>query len=421
MKRDYLVTFVSVGLASASYLIRFRLIALRFGSHGFAEYALTRRSYSLLAPIAVLGADFAIARSVAYARGRGEGDLGSFALSALIVMFGGVVLSGTLLVIFSNFFSSVPNPTPVTAYTAWIKVLPWLLLGGGVHTVTFNYLRGLSRFFRANTLLLLNFGLAPIASIYVGDGVDKALAGMSVFWVVVSLAFLLSLGFTRQNRPRYLRTVLRYGVPRAPGDVLNLGLFALPSILIAHQADITAAGLVAFATASLGVIGSALSPLSMVLLPTAAGMIAAGRVSELRRDVIKISLAAVSIVIAATVVVLVGASEVIGFFLGPGLRSGANVLRLMILAAPAYAIYVSLKSVIDARHVRAINTRNMVVVIVVFALATLGLNPPLGGVLSSLVAFDLALYVLAALTVWEAHRALTSFPDEGAVQLLSRD
>ena len=80
-----------------------------------------------------------------------------------------------------------------------------------------------------------------------------------------------------------LREMTRFGIPRMPGDFVSLLLFAMPGILIAQAADIRVAGIVAFGVAAVSMIGSGLTPVSFLLLPAAARLLAAGTRGSARR------------------------------------------------------------------------------------------------------------------------------------------
>ena len=85
--------------------------------------------------------------------------------------------------------------------------------------------------------------------------------------------------------------------------------------------------------------------------------------------------------------------------------TGAPILRLITTAVLPWGLYVTLKSVIDARHFEAINARNTVVAFVVFVGLAFALSLPVPGVIGPLLAFCVSLYLLGALTVVQAYRA----------------
>src|SRR5256714_6551198 len=86
LRRDYATTFLTEVLVIASYLVAFRLVAVHLGQTGFGEYALSRRTLSLIAPLGVVGLDVAIARYVAYGLAQRSGRARGYAGAALLIM-----------------------------------------------------------------------------------------------------------------------------------------------------------------------------------------------------------------------------------------------------------------------------------------------------------------------------------------------
>jgi len=87
---NYATTFLTEALVIGSYLLAFRLVAGYAGTEGFGEYSLSRRTLSLLAPLAVLGADLGLARYASYAEAEKSGKSSSFAAAALLLLAAGV-------------------------------------------------------------------------------------------------------------------------------------------------------------------------------------------------------------------------------------------------------------------------------------------------------------------------------------------
>src|SRR6185369_2380178 len=64
-RADYLVTYAASCVTTICGMAAFRLAHQSFGSDGFAEYALTRRSIAFLVPLLSLGIAVAIPKFVA--------------------------------------------------------------------------------------------------------------------------------------------------------------------------------------------------------------------------------------------------------------------------------------------------------------------------------------------------------------------
>ena len=404
LRRDYVTTFATEVIVIASWLVTFRLVAVEFGVAGFGEYALTRRTLSLLSPLVVVGMDVAIARYVAYAASRRADSTAGYAGAAAAVMAVTVAVASLALLAFSGFFADLFFGS--SAYSSLITPLPLLLLGSCIHVVAYGYFRGRSQIQRANLLMVLNQAAVPVTAVYVGHDVAQILLFMGGGWTAISIAFLVA------ARPSVVRLredtveLLRFGLPRVPGDVLQLTLFALPGILVAHIVDVPTAGIVAFGVAALGMVGTALTPISFVLLPAAAGLFARGWAAEVRQRVLEILRVAVPVLVVAIAVLEFFARPIVTDYLGPQFNSGAGVLQLIIVGALPWGLYVTLKSVIDARHVRPINARNMAIAFAVFIAAVVISSRLSGSYATILITFVAALFVLGGLTLVEVFQII---------------
>lgn len=406
MKRDFTTTFITEALVVAGYLLTFRLVANALGTSGFGEYALARRTLAVLVPLGALSLDVAVARYVAYAVSEGSERARRYAPAGIALVLAAVAILSALLLLFSGplaalFFGSA-------RYSNLVTPMPLLLLGGSLHGIAYGHLRGRSLILWANVLMALNQALIPVLAIVLfGSSVENILLAMGIGWIAVSLVFLAFVPMSLRDPWPQVKQLLRYGVPRLPGDLLRLTVFALPSLLVAHVADITSAGGVAFAVAAVGMLGTALAPVGFVMLPVAARLMAQGSIPELRRHVVQIAQVTAVALSVAIVVVELFAPQIVSLYLGPRFAGTADSLRVIVPAALPWGLYMSLGSVIDAHHVNPVNARNMGVAFGVFlpvaGALTLFHAPPLW----IAAAFVLSLYVLGALTLFEIHSITT--------------
>ena len=408
MKRDFATTFLTEGLVVVCYLLAFRLVAQQLGASGFGEYALARRTLAVLMPLGALSLDVAVARYVAYALAEGSDRARRYAPAGAALVIAAAVVLAALLLLFPGpmaqlFFGS-------SHYSDLITPMPLLIFGGGLHGIAYGYLRGRSRIQRANVLVGINQALVPLFAIpLAGGSVSRILWLMGAGWTLAALAFLAVAPLSFDGIPERVRELATFGVPRVPGDLLRLALFSLPGVVVAHVADISVAGAVAFGVAAVGMLGTALSPIGFVMLPIAARMMAAGDVAELRRRVVNIASLTAGVLMVGIVVVELFAPQIVDLYLGKGFGSTAESLRVIAPAALPWGIYMALASVIDAHHVRPVNARNMAVAFAVFlaGAATLAvLHAPAQAVAA---VFVVSLYVLGALTLFEVH-SITSRP-----------
>jgi O-antigen/teichoic acid export membrane protein len=411
MRRNYITTFIAEAAVVISYLLAFRLVAVFLGTTGFGEYSLSRRTLSLLLPLAVLGLDVGVARYVSYgeakkvdpsANGAPE-STATYVPAALTLLAASVGIISVVLVAFAGFWSQLFFGS--AGYTDLVYALPVLIAGGGLHVLAYGYLRGLARIQWANVVYVFNFAILPVASIlFFSSSVEMMLIALGGGWIVVSGFALLRLPMDFGHINSKIRTLARFGVPRIPGDFVQLLLFAMPGILIAHSADIRLAGIVAFGIAALGMIGTALTPVSFVLLPFASRMFATGSVKKLQTEMAEV----VGLTLAGTLFVVVAielfAAPIVRLYLGPGFTGGVDILRIVLVGALPWAVYVTLRSVIDARHELPINARNMVISFICFVILAVLLPHVMDSTTSAVLSFVIALWILAGLTIFEVSR-----------------
>jgi O-antigen/teichoic acid export membrane protein len=401
-RRDYVTTFIAEGLFILSYLAVFRIVADHFGPRGFGEYALARRTLAFLLPIGAIGLDIAIARYVAYAAGRPV-EQRAYLPAALVLLAAAVGLQAAVLLAFRDFWSGLFFGSD--AYVSLVAPMVLLVAGNALFAVAYGNLRGHLRITQANLLRVFVHAVLPLgAALLVRDSVSSLLLVMGGGWVVLSGG---ALAVTRMSidKPILRATELaRYSLPRVPGDLLALVLFALPGIIVAHVADITVAGQVAFGIAGLGMIASAVYPVGFVLLPVASRLLATGSVERLRAQVFGVARVVVALIVVSIAIFEIFATPIVSVYLGPAFAGSVTTLRILMLGALPWGIYISLRSVIDARHKRAVNAINVAVAFAVFTVLMLVLQTWSDPATVVVPVFVVSLYVLGALTTIEVVR-----------------
>ncbi len=102
MRRDYVTTFITEALVVAGYLLAFKLVADHLGASGFGEYALARRTLSLLLPLGVVGLDIGITRYVSYASAEKSPSAAGYVPAGLILMLVAVAIVSAVLLAFNG-------------------------------------------------------------------------------------------------------------------------------------------------------------------------------------------------------------------------------------------------------------------------------------------------------------------------------
>lgn len=370
--REYGSTFATEFTVLGCQLLTYKLAAHFLGKTGFAEYAVARRTISILCPIVLLGLAVGLPRYIANAAGRSNEESKARYLGATLWCVGlSTLVCVVLLSAFSSglaylFFGS-------REYASLILPLSLVVTGSALHAIVYGYFRGTLQMRAANLMQFVNFGLVPLAVfLFYNKSVQSLLSALGILTFAVAGVALLFTPWNavvKDNR-EYVKELLRFGVQRVPGDFILMALFALPATIVAHKSGIRAAGFVAFGISMLNVIGSFFSPFGLILLPKAGALLAAGKNRELRRQVWLLT--RITLVVSATLAagIAIGADTLIRLYLGPDFTEGARILRFLLLAAVPYSLYTVLRNVVDAFHELGVTTMILVAGFGIFCLGS---------------------------------------------------
>jgi O-antigen/teichoic acid export membrane protein len=356
--REYGETLVTGFSVLACQLMTYKLAAHFLGKTGFAEYALARRTISILYPVVLLGLGVGLPRYVAMAAGRGDEEsekrylgatLGCVAVSSLVCLAILNVVPGPLSYLF---FGS-------RQYAFLLFPMSLVVVGTTLHSVGYSYFRGTLNMRAANRLQFVNLGAMPLAVFFFyGTSLGAALTALGILSIGVAAVALLFTPWTAAAKDNRLQVkeLLQFGVQRVPGDFILMATLALPATLVAHQSGVRAAGFVAFGISMLTVIGAVFAPFGLILLPKAGTLLAAGRSSELRKQVWLLTRVTLAVSTVLAVIIAASSETLIRLYLGSDFTEGAGILRFVLLAAVPYSLYTVVRNVIDAFHELGITT-----------------------------------------------------------------
>jgi O-antigen/teichoic acid export membrane protein len=408
MTRDYVHTFSLEMVVLACQVLTYKLAADYWGSLGFSEYALARRALSLLHPGLMLGLAVALPRYAARASSRGPAAAAGY-------LYAGAGLVLVALILWAGFILSWDHRTAAVlfadeSYASFMPPLALLLAGLSAHVVSYSYLRGTLRQRWANWLQLINVGLLPVLVFLLPDrSVPGLLTALGMAWILVAgpvLAALLMASRGTASVGEETRELVRFGVGRVPGEFVQMALFGVPAILVAHASGVELAGRVAFAMSVLSMVGSAFAPIGLVLLPRASVLAGRAALPELRQHVRGLAGFVVGAAALVTVVAEIATPAILRVYLGPGFHDSVVIVRLALVSSIPFALFMTLRSVIDAVHEVPLNTRNLLLAAGVFAASAPLLRTLLESPVAELVAVTLGFYVLGALTGRDAFRSL---------------
>lgn len=406
--REYYSTFATEFTVMGSQILVYKLAAHFLGTQGFSEYAVARRTLSLLNPLTLLGMGVALPRYVAFAAGKTTPEkISRYLRAATWCVAVTILVSVALMNIFSGPFSYLFFGNRSYSYLTF--PLSCIIVGLGLHAIAYSYFRGLLEMTRANWLQFVNLGIVPLAAfVFFSSSLTKVLTVLGSMTATVALVALL---FALNRRPgarcgSEVRELLRYGIPRVPGDFFQMALLALPATLVAHVRGVQEAGFVAFDISVMGMIGAMFTPIGLILLPKASRMFAEGAVKNLKSQVRNIAVVTVVISLALTLGVLLLGPTAIRLYLGPQFHKAGTMLIIIAAGIIPYCLFLVLRNVVDAFHVNAVNARNLFIALIFFGCLSVPAVRFVPGASSMLGALVASVVVLAGLTMLETRRII---------------
>lgn len=357
VSRTHILTYVTEGAVVLATLLVYRMAA-ELGKDGLDGYVLARRAISFVQPVLLVGLAVGLPRMVAFTH---EPSLRRAYLLAslriILVLCACLVMASALL----------PVPTAyallgTTALSRLVVPVAIMVLGLCLHTVTYSYLRGAQRMDQANHAQLLVLVCIPLLLFQVTADLHALLLWTGLAWCAAPLPWLIPvlwgapLKLAREQRS----ALLRYGLPRIPGDLAFAAILSVPTIWAAQQYGLDMGGRIGLAITLLNIVGAAFAPISLLLLPQAASMLGKGEFTALETRIARLERTTLLVSTGMLVTVL----ALIGFLLplylkGIDTRPYVSICRGIFLAAPALAYFVALRSLLDAYHTSPRNGANL--------------------------------------------------------------
>ena len=404
MRKKYVITFVTEFLVLISSILVYKLAAVFLGNAGFSEYALSRRALSLIQPALILGFGVAIPRYVAYSSQSMTKHSDFYFVSGGGLLLLVVLVASSVMYLFKDNIAFLIFGA--REYNYLIFPLGLMLAGIVSHLLCYTYFQGKLDMVKANVLQIINIAVIPLVAFLFSNNTAKILAVMGMLWLSTSMisCFLI---LRRLEKPGtildilpYAKELLIYGIQRVPGDFGLAALLSLVAIFTAHTGGgVEQAGYVAFGVSILSAAGSVFAPIGIVLLPQASQMVAKVEMARLRYYVKRIlALTIVSTLIGLILFIMFG-EEIIRLYLGSSFLGVASAAKLIALGVVPYAVFVSMRSILDSYYLRAVNAKNILISLVLFVMC--------GGVSLVLptsyrvlvIGFVLALLLLSVLTL----------------------
>jgi O-antigen/teichoic acid export membrane protein len=353
------IAVVVCGLLIVSILSRW------VGAHALSEYLLLRRVLTWMISGLLLGLANGLPRYVAHAAGRREQGGYDYFLAAIICVVPFCAGIGTVLILYRSIFARLLFGGSEEA--TLIIALALMLIGFAIHRTVYGYYRGLLAMTRANAFEICNLALMPLAvvlALHRTRSVSLMVGVMGCLTVLFSVLFCLPLlreihQPRRQSVLESCKELLRYGIPRVPGECGVAAFTALGPILAAHYLKLTQILPLLLGLNVLMLCGYAAGPLGVVLLSKLSMMLGEERHEEVRSGLEILLAAVVELSVFSCIQIVIFVDVVLHMWVGPGYLGNLGVIRLVLLSIPSYLFYMTLRSTIDAVTIKACNTANV--------------------------------------------------------------
>jgi len=403
LKKDLILTFFTQIFVLISTLLIYRFAKNHFGEIGFTTYSLTRRNVAFLLPAFSMGLGVALPKYIAFSIGENTKKENIFFVSGLIIV--SIVI---LLLVIITFLTKDKLAFLLygnVRYSYFIFPIFISISGTLYHFIAYSYFRGRLEMVQANLLQFINLGIIPIFSFFLSSKIQEVFLfnGISIFFISL-VAILIVL----RNRKSSLmkneivycgKELIGYGIQRVPGDFGLAAFFSLPAIIYSHVTDIETAGYVAFGISLLNMVGQIFAPIGQIYLPKISGLIAQGNSDLVKSYTNKLLIITVLLTVSGIIVFELFPKFILELYLGNVNNKLIFYTRTIILAALGFAIYVSMRSIIDAVYKTSYNSINIIISLLIFILLSVIVFYTKLDCVFFIIAFITGLFFLSILTL----------------------
>lgn len=405
-------------------LLFYAFAARYFDPGGVGIIALVKRASGLLQPAVFLGLQTGLPRCIASARA-GAADAGPYVVAGSGILIAAVTLTLLPILVLPGFTARVLMGSAGLSYL--VLQLAVTLVSVIVYGAVRGFYFGFLRISRANVVQVAAVAVAPVATLIIWHpSAASALVATGLATAAVATAGALPLLRQVDPRGRLLefrsaaQELVRYSIPRMPGDLAIAALMSAGTLWAARFADLQTVGYMSVSQSLLSAVTAAFIPLSAVILPRATALVTSGHVDQIRarlRALVKLTLV---VSLFVTLQGMVFADTILYWWLGSAFVSGAALLRCILAGVPFLALFFSLRGLVDAATATPYHTYNLFaalgVMVAGLTVSSIVLPPdvrPLGIAASG----STALLMLALLTVRVCRRLYRVSLDLGRATL----
>lgn len=346
LRRAVVVAMLSEAVALGGALAALAVVSRTRNAQEFGAYALLTRLMAVLQPVCLLGVGVTLPRLLP--RSTPE-EAPSLILSAVLLVLPPIGIVG-LISLHAGVGGAVLRDAVAVVS---LPVLGVMLTGSVLHAVAYAALRGLLLYRTGSALFALNMGLVPLVCAVLTDGVAHLALALGLAWALISSTVLIGC-IRHPMRPRPGPLALgRAGIGRVPGEFALFGITAAPPVLVSQYESVAAAGTASLAMTVLTSVGAAVVPVSAILLPHVSARLAAGGVEAVRLLLRRLCRLWLLVAPVSVIVLEIGVRWLLPLVFGERGTAALPLARVLLLATPGFALFVMLRSFVDAASARA--------------------------------------------------------------------
>lgn len=403
-----MTSFATVVVAICQILL-IRVIAKGLGPEELGVYTLVRRTVAVLLPFTSLSIGIGLTRYIALYRGE-EKNIASILPAAVILSSIWCLMVVASLFPFSALLSKLVFDNE--GREIFFKLILFLLVGENFYVSLYGYYRGRQMMMHANISNMLLMGILPVTTVILlinAHNLSYVIYGIGTFFFI-SLFILLPIivnGIRMTNWNEFIvikKKLLAYSIPRIPGGVALTLIFTFGVLASPYFGGIVNAAYMSIGIWIFSFLSEATGAFGMVILPKAAKFIGSGREDDLKSKLRPICDFIFCIGLFMFMQLLITLDFIIFIWLGPEYSEAVIIARIMICAMIPYFFYTMMRSIIDAVEIRAINTYNVYISLLITIISSFLLIKAGVGFSALAIGFDAGLISLGLLTCFYIKR-----------------
>jgi O-antigen/teichoic acid export membrane protein len=382
-----------------------RLLAQGLGPEEFGAYSITRRIVTTILPFSTLAMGIGLARYLGIAKNE------SSKRSAYLLGAVGIVLSFTLLTITIGLILSPWLSYLIfqhDGYESLFRALLFMIAGCSIYTILYSYYRGIGKMKLANLwqLGVMACGFLLVSILFSHTGNAALIITLFGILYMITIFFVVCYSFNAyriiQHPKRIIKVtkeLFRYGWARTPAGLTFGGLLSIGPLLAPHFGSLKDAGYLVVGQSLFRIVESSVVAFGLVALPKIARLYSEKKEGFIKERLIDLFTFLFQIGLFATLHLCLWSDLIVQAWLGSAYQQAAPLMRIIVLALIPYLAYVMLRSVIDAVEVKAVNSLNLFISLIIGTGAALFLAIIGTGVTGLAIGTMAGFWILGVLTV----------------------